>query len=267
MNDIAKTRQVCLAIEATNRWLVAGLVSDEREFPPDCSLATEAPRESFRRLIPDIGGLLQRGGIARPDWLAATRGPGSFTGTRISVGAARNLAQLWDIPVRSLPSTALYLHSCALAARKAGAAPAQEIAIMIDGKQERVFAAHSTIDAALSGAIVTDSTTDAQDLPPDAFLARLFERSPDALVYVDDRESVRKYIREPSVSGLRADADRLKIQDWRPMQAPTAGQLRDLCLAPGVRESGWRELVPDYLREDPATSKFQNKNQVSEPPK
>ena len=44
------------------------------------------------------------------------------------------------------------------------------------------------------------------------------------------------------------------------MEPPTARQLRDLCLTPGVREGSWTELVPDYLREDPATSKFQNKN-------
>ncbi|MCR9141288.1 MAG: tRNA (adenosine(37)-N6)-threonylcarbamoyltransferase complex dimerization subunit type 1 TsaB [bacterium] len=235
--------RVCLAIEATNRWLMAGFVAGESD-RLDCQIREEAPRESFRRLLPEIQRLRDIAGIERPEWIATTRGPGSFTGTRISVGAARNLAQLWSIPVRSVSSIALYLYACAREAQAAGAQADQEIAVMIDGKQERVFAAHSTVQAALAGQAIA-----IVDRKPDEFLTRLYESHPGVFVYADDLDSIQSYSRESTA-----------IETWRLIEPPRAVDLRDLCLnainAGDVRQSNWSELVPEYLRMDPATSKF-----------
>lgn len=246
MNQITAS-EVCLAIDATNRWLVAGLVAGD----PDTlgnNIRDEAPRESFRRLIPEIQQLLLKSGIERPDWIATTRGPGSFTGTRISVGAARNLAQLWDVPVRSVSSLSLYLYSCAITAREAGESPDQQIAVMIDGKQDRAYAAHSSVSDALAGRPIAIT-----DLAPDQFLTGLYGLYPTAAVFLDDLKSISGYMQESVI------VDRQST--WRPVTMPHAAELRDLCLTdsdvPGaVTTSNWAALTPDYLRLDPATSKF-----------
>ncbi|MEQ9363007.1 MAG: tRNA (adenosine(37)-N6)-threonylcarbamoyltransferase complex dimerization subunit type 1 TsaB [Leptospirales bacterium] len=242
MNKESFERQVCLAIDATNRWLVAGFVAGEAD-RLNLQIRAEAPRESFRRLVPEIRELLKAGKLDRPDWIAAARGPGSFTGTRISVGAARNLAQLWDVPVFSVSSIALYLYCCARQARESGAEGGLEIAVMIDGKQERVFAAHSTVQSALAG-----SPLSIVDRSPDEFLTRLHDQHPGAAVYVDDPASIEGYLRNPIVLE--------RVPSWNLIQPPRAVDLRDLCLTMPASRSTWSELVPEYLRMDPATSKF-----------
>lgn len=258
----------CLTIDATNRWLVAGIIgpphsqslssgaagaTNAADSPitetgvGDWSSGRDAPRESFRQLLPEIEQALGRSGITRPDWIAAARGPGSFTGTRISVGAARNLAQLWDIPIRSVSSLQFYLYSQARRALNDGASPDRAIAVMIDGKQERVYAAHISMRDALAGRKIT-----AVDSAPDRFLTQLYELHPDAIVYVDDRESIAGYARTSAIITERQS-------DWRDISTPRAVDLRDLCLTnaeDAITTVGWAEFAPEYLRDDAATTKF-----------
>jgi tRNA threonylcarbamoyl adenosine modification protein YeaZ len=58
------------------------------------------------RLFPALDDLLSRAGAAYADLtrIAVTTGPGSFTGLRIGLSAARGLALALDIPVLGIPS-------------------------------------------------------------------------------------------------------------------------------------------------------------------
>jgi tRNA threonylcarbamoyladenosine biosynthesis protein TsaB len=82
------------------------------------------------RLLEDVDALLrQAGGHARDlDRLAVGIGPGSFTGVRIGLAAARGLALALDVPAAGVSTLA------ALAAGAPGAVP------VIDGKRREVFA-------------------------------------------------------------------------------------------------------------------------------
>lgn len=69
-------------------------------------LVEEMATGQAERIFPAIGELLERSSIAYADLtrVAVTTGPGSFTGVRIGLSAARGLALALKIPVVGVPS-------------------------------------------------------------------------------------------------------------------------------------------------------------------
>ncbi|WP_336986109.1 tRNA (adenosine(37)-N6)-threonylcarbamoyltransferase complex dimerization subunit type 1 TsaB [Altererythrobacter aquiaggeris] len=61
-------------------------------------------RGHAERLVPMIAGLPQNG---RADRIAVSLGPGSFTGVRVGIAAARALGVAWDVPVVGFSTLAL----------------------------------------------------------------------------------------------------------------------------------------------------------------
>ena len=58
-------------------------------------------------LMPALAALMLRAGVERPDAILVDIGPGSFTGLRIGIAAARALGLAWDVPVSGYRSLAL----------------------------------------------------------------------------------------------------------------------------------------------------------------
>lgn len=78
-------------------------------------------------LLPEIAALL---GERRPGRIVVDCGPGSFTGVRVGIAAAKGLAIAWRIPVAGVSSTVLIA---------AGAGPDGEIGVAIKGGHGEVF--------------------------------------------------------------------------------------------------------------------------------
>lgn len=76
----------------------------------------EEGREQAARLLPAIAATLEQAGVARTqvDLIAVTTGPGSFTGVRVGLSAARGLAVGLGIPLAGIPTTTV-LHAQASA--------------------------------------------------------------------------------------------------------------------------------------------------------
>jgi tRNA threonylcarbamoyl adenosine modification protein YeaZ len=64
-------------------------------------------RGHAERLVPMIGEVLAEAGTARTDGILVDCGPGSFTGIRVGLAAARALSLAWNVPVTGYSALAL----------------------------------------------------------------------------------------------------------------------------------------------------------------
>lgn len=114
-------------------------------------------------LVPAIAVLM---GARRADAIIVDVGPGSFTGIRIGIAAARALGLAWEVPVMGCTSTAL------VAARAFAAEPGlAAVTVHLDAGRGQVFVQHIAADHS-AGEVMT-VTGVAPDPHPDAAFAML----------------------------------------------------------------------------------------------
>ena len=82
----------------------------------------------LRNLMPMISELLEDQKVDKSDItaVAASCGPGSFTGIRIGVSTARALAQAWDVPCIQVPTLEVFRQKCSSACQDSEAGAGNE---------------------------------------------------------------------------------------------------------------------------------------------
>ncbi|MBS0548965.1 MAG: tRNA (adenosine(37)-N6)-threonylcarbamoyltransferase complex dimerization subunit type 1 TsaB [Proteobacteria bacterium] len=102
-----KEMSLVLAFDCAVRGLAVAVVRDGTVLAE----AREEGREQAARLLPVIADVLRAAGVERRDLslIACTTGPGSFTGVRVGLAAARGLALALDIPLAGIATTAALL--------------------------------------------------------------------------------------------------------------------------------------------------------------
>jgi tRNA threonylcarbamoyladenosine biosynthesis protein TsaB len=95
---------ICLAIDTAGPVCAAALADSDAAPPLLASESERIGRGHAERLMPMIGELLGNAGVGYPDigLIAVTTGPGSFTGVRIGISAARGLALALGIAARGI---------------------------------------------------------------------------------------------------------------------------------------------------------------------
>lgn len=153
-------------------------------------------RGHAERLIPMIGELP---GGGRADAILVDVGPGSFTGVRVGLAAARGLAIGWGVPVHGYSSLAL------LAAAGFAADPAlSRLSVVLEGGHGEVFVQHF--------ATPLIDTAPLASLRPEAPLASL--RPEAALAALDGRPAIGSGVRH-----LAALAEGLDLREALPRAA------------------------------------------------
>ena len=116
-----------LAIDTAAPRLQLALLVGERAD----ALVEDMAQGQAERIFPAIDELLARNGVAYADLarIAVTTGPGSFTGLRIGLSAARGLGLALDIPVIGVPS----LLALSLATQ------CEATAVLLDARREEAY--------------------------------------------------------------------------------------------------------------------------------
>ena len=120
----------------------------------DCRLLGRGHAE---HLLPMIAALPNRGKAGR---IAVSLGPGSFTGVRIGVAAARALGLAWNATVVGYPTLAL------VAAMARTEFPSEPVTVAMTGGHGEWFIEHFSADG--------QSEAHLHSLPPDAALAEAY---------------------------------------------------------------------------------------------
>jgi tRNA threonylcarbamoyl adenosine modification protein YeaZ len=119
---------VLLAIDTAAPRLALAVLRDNDRVD---SLVEDMATGQAERLFPALDELLTRAAVSYKDLtrVAVTTGPGSFTGLRIGLSAARGLGLALDIPVLGIPS----LLALSLAAQ------CDPVAVLLDAKRGEAY--------------------------------------------------------------------------------------------------------------------------------
>ncbi len=241
-----------LALETTERIGSVAAFEDERLLA-ERTLASE--QRSAQSLIPAIGQLLD--GLAwKPteiDLIAVTDGPGSFTGLRIGVTAAKTLAYAAEAEVVGV-NTLEVIAAQAVVGSQAEHGAASLWAVM-DAQRRQLFAARFERDpsnADPSWRMIEPTTIVDQD----AWLASLDRSNASAR---DDAASSIDWVSGPALGRLatKLPAGALLVDEAR--WAPTAASVGRLGIAryqAGHCDDIWT-LVPNYFRKSAAEEKWE----------
>jgi len=199
--------------------------------------------------MPSLREILHTDKITKPDYIVCVNGPGSFTGIRVGVSVARNLSQLWDIPVFGINSLLFYGYSIFLNKPETSELSlSSEFCVAVDGKQSKFYnSVFTSGDQNAEESLVSfaQNFTGASDSSADDIVSAL---SPDSILYSDTPDAFSDY-------NFFKEKDNLRL-----LAEPDTADLLRLALSLGFTEKSgsFESLIPDYMRPDPATSKFPN---------
>ena len=242
-----------LAIDTTGPIGTVSLGTDLKcTFPMKVTTKTMS---HLRNLMPMIGELLEEQEVDKSEItaVAASCGPGSFTGIRIGVSTARALAQAWDVPCIQVPTLEVFRQKCGFACQDSETGAGGEAGKGSDGSVCAVFnARRGQVYAACFGA---DGETLIEPGPYmlDEILTKIEELrirpefygdGIDAYFDTDEfRERVASYKAAPKEARYQTAAMTAKyaIKKWEEGETVEYGQ-----------------LLPDYMRESEAEQRLKD---------
>jgi tRNA threonylcarbamoyl adenosine modification protein YeaZ len=129
----------CIYWDTTTEWIVVEIFSlNQNSDSPIRVLYSKKeyrPKDAAFNLVQEIQIGLHSARISAPDCIFVAKGPGAFTGIRIAVAAARNLAQLWKIPCIGIDSLQIYADYYFKKNQS------QDCIVLLDGKMNSYFTA------------------------------------------------------------------------------------------------------------------------------
>lgn len=149
-----------LALESTTEACSVALLKDDGQI---AELFEIAPRQHTNLLLKMVDSLLKDQGIAKQDLnaIAFCRGPGAFTGLRITTGVAQGLAYGLNIPLLPISSLATLAQG---AYRYFDNQPIQFLSCL-DARKSEVFWGFYTFEAGFAKPVNDEAVSSVQAIP------------------------------------------------------------------------------------------------------
>lgn len=146
-----------LALDTSTRATVMGLMLDDHVI----ERTTPEVQTHSREILPSIQALLKDGGVSLEDLdgIVYGRGPGSFTGLRISVGIVQGLAYGANLPVVPVSSMAVLARS---AFRDTGI---NQVVVTLSARLEEVYFGGYFVDSEKLETVIEEGVLDVGELP------------------------------------------------------------------------------------------------------
>ena len=233
-----------------------GAPSSGKEMPGQCAYCDEEEHvpvkvttqtmSHLKNLIPMISEILEEEHISKDEIcsVAASVGPGSFTGIRIGVSTARALAQAWDVPCISVPTLELFREKCASNG---------SVCVIFNARRGQVYGACYDGEGK---ALIEPGPYMLEDM-----LGRIADLRIRPVFYGDgvdayfDRDEFRD-----KVSGYDAapDEERCQTADMTARYARRVWQEHTTGTSGSGRVVTCEELLPDYMRESEAEQRLKD---------
>ena len=230
-----------LTIDSSTKVGSVSLISDEKLIAENL---LNLQLNHSPRLMPAVVDVLEKSGYTKDDLdgIGIAIGPGSFTGTRIGVAAAKSLAQSLELPIVGVST--LEVLAAGLKYVTGYICP------MIDARRQRVYSA--LYQGAGSGNEFTAQTTESL-LEIDDLLAELAEVEAE-IYFVGQIVSEYKEQIEAKIDKPRFIEDSFNL--------PRAGALGDLALSrlQAGQNDDLYALKPNYLKRSQAEIEWAAKN-------
>lgn len=236
-----------LALETTGKYGSAAVITDDGRVFCSCS---DTEMNHLRDIITISDEAVRKAGITKKDLthIAASRGPGSFTGIRIGVTTARTLGQMLGIPCIGISS----LESLASGALEAAASEgAMYIAAVINARRHQTYAGvWMVVTAEDSGEISITPAMEEKQYMIEDLLGGITEilRDGEKVFFTGDGIDAYQDIMTDAFAS-RGIADQLVMADEqiRYQDAADAARIAFRYAATG-RTVSYDELMPEYMR-------------------
>jgi tRNA threonylcarbamoyladenosine biosynthesis protein TsaB len=230
-----------LALETTGRYGSAAVIDDDGRL---WRASSSEEMNHLRGMMTLVDDALTSAGVPKDELthIAASAGPGSFTGIRIGVTTARTMAQMLGLPCIGVSSTEALAKGALADAVSAGAG---YIVPVINARRHQTYAAVFTADRETQSLepVLGEKQYMIEDLLEE-LLARLKEHDGAAAYFTGDGIDAYKEIIEdamPEGSYIFADEDK---------RYQRAGSVAEIALAKAGAglTVGYDGLMPEYMR-------------------
>lgn len=229
-----------LAVETTGAFASVALVKDGELM----GHITGHDRFShLQELMVQVKAVLEEGGakLGDIDVIAASRGPGSFTGIRIGVSSARALSQILGVPCVAVPTLE------ALAMRAEDAGEGVIVCPMLDARRSQIYAGGYRIEEGFPVEVIKGAPYTVSEFMEKASCYD------DIILLGDGADRYKETIEELRPEGTAAADEGKRYQD-----AVSVAMLGEKIYRAGGGE-GYLELRPDYMRLAEAERKLREK--------
>ena len=240
-----------LALDCSTSSCSAALINAQSDGEPQLTSRVEqAARQHTQRILPMIDELLSdcETSLQQLDGIAVGRGPGSFTGLRISLSVAQGLAYGADLPVVKVSTLAAQVQAYLSSQPQKSACGNQQVLSTIDARMNEIYWALYRLDAE---AATFERLGDEQLCAPESIsIPELQTCTPATAPFCAALGSGHHYVEQMTTD--------LADLDWRPDIYPSAEAIARLAIKELERGHACaaQQVVPTYLREQVAWQKI-----------